>query len=171
MGMPAIDSTPQSTGQSYGFLVFALSGIRGHWKDEMDCIEDEGPRLAVEFMAKLVSRPIKATYDLATLSAKNQQGGEVVTASTDIEMDGHRVAAWATSCVTPTASKAGSFLTLAPHYSAKTRAVTIVSSAIDGRDIIISSLQSSAQIREYANHDGIPGLLLPGYTEPTEDRT
>lgn len=58
----------------------------------MECIQDEGQRLAVEFMAKLVSRPVKATYDLATLGGKTQHGGEVVTASTDIQMEGHRIA-------------------------------------------------------------------------------
>lgn len=37
----------------------------------------------------------------------------------------------------------------------------------DNGDTIVSSLQSSAQIREYADDDGIPGLLQPGYLAPT----
>lgn len=58
----------------------------------MEGTEDKGQRRAFEFMATLASRPVKATYDLATLGAKTRQGGEVFTASTDMEMDGHRIA-------------------------------------------------------------------------------
>ncbi|MYN18185.1 hypothetical protein GTP81_15640 [Rugamonas sp. FT107W] len=58
----------------------------------MEYTEDEGQHLVAEFMAKLAARPIKATYDLATLGAKTRQGGDVLTASTDMEMDVHRVA-------------------------------------------------------------------------------
>lgn len=45
--------------------------------------------------------------------------------------------------------------------------MAIVGSATDNGDTIVSSLQSSAQIREYADDDGIPGLLQPGYLAPT----
>lgn len=33
---------------------------------------------------------------------------------------------------------------------------------------IISSLQSGAQIQEYADENGIPGLRQPGYVAPIE---
>lgn len=134
----------------------------------MDCTEDEGQRLAAGFMVTLGSRPVKATHDLATLGAKTRQGGEVVTASTDLQMDGHRIASvgdivrYADGIESRIISGAGAALCY------KDRPVAIVGSATDNGDIIISSLQNSAQIREYADGDGIPGLLEPGYTAPKE---
>jgi uncharacterized Zn-binding protein involved in type VI secretion len=137
----------------------------------MECTEDEGLRLATEFMAKLASRPVKATYDLATLGAKTQQGGEVVTASTDMQMDGHWIACVGDVVRYPDGIESriisGAGAGAALFY--KDRPVAIVGSATDNGDIIISSQQSSAQIQEYGDDDGIPGLLQPGYTAPTED--
>ena len=40
----------------------------------MEYSEDKERYLATEFMAKQVARPVKATYDLATLGAKTRQG-------------------------------------------------------------------------------------------------
>jgi uncharacterized Zn-binding protein involved in type VI secretion len=138
-------------------------------ENEMECTEDEGLCLAAEFMTKLASRPIKATYDLATLGAKTRQGGKVVTASTDMEMDGHRIACVGDVVRYPdgTESKIVSGAGAALFY--KDRPVAIVSSTTDNGDTIINSLQSSAQIQEYADDDGIPGLLQPGYVPPTGD--
>ncbi|API76509.1 hypothetical protein AC251_14770 [Ralstonia pseudosolanacearum] len=48
----------------------------------------------------------------------------------------------------------------------KGRPMAIVGSATENGDTIINSLQSVAQIREYADDDGIPGLLQPGYLAP-----
>lgn len=135
----------------------------------MDCTEDEGQRLAAEFMAKLASRPVKATYDLATLGAKTQQGGEVVAASTDMQMDGHRIACVGDIVRYPDGIESRIISGAGAALFYKDRPVAIVGSATDNGDIIISSLQSSAQIQEYADDDGIPGLLQPGYTAPTED--
>jgi uncharacterized Zn-binding protein involved in type VI secretion len=135
----------------------------------MDGTEDEGQRLAAEFLAKLAARPVKATYDLATLGGKTRQGGEVVTASTDMVMAGHRIA-----CVGDvvryqdgTESKIVSDAGAALAYM--DRPVAIVGSTTDNGDTIVSSLQSSAQIQEYADDGGIPGLLQPGYVPPTKE--
>ncbi len=135
----------------------------------MEYTEDEGQRLVAEFMARLATRPVKATYDLATLGAKTRQGGDVVTASTDMEMDGHRIACVGDVVRYPdgTESKIVSGAGAALAY--KDRPVAIVGSATDNGDTIISSLQSSAQIQEYADDDGIAGLLQPGYVAPTGD--
>lgn len=135
----------------------------------MDCTEDEGQRLAAEFMAKLASRPVKAIYDLATLGAKTQQGGEVVTASTDMQMDGHRIACVGDVVRYPDGIESMIISGAGAALFYKDRPVAIVGSATDNGDTITSSLQSSAQIQEYADGNGIPGLLQPGYTAPTED--
>ena len=133
----------------------------------MECKDDEGQRLAAEFMAKLPARPVKATFDLATIGAKTRQGGEVVTASTDMEMDGHLIACVGDAVRYPdgTESKIVSGAGAALVY--KDRPAAIVGSATDNGDTIISSLQSSGQIQEYADDDGIPGLLQPDYIAPT----
>jgi uncharacterized Zn-binding protein involved in type VI secretion len=129
----------------------------------MKYTEDEGHRLVVEFMERLAARPVKGIYDLATLGAKTSQGGEVVTASTDMEMDGIRIACVGDTVRYPDGreseivSGAGAALTFMD------RPVAIVGSATEDGDIIISSLQNGAQIHEYADDDGIPGLLQPGY--------
>jgi uncharacterized Zn-binding protein involved in type VI secretion len=133
----------------------------------MECTENEGQRLAAEFMAKLASRPVKATYDLATLGAKTRQGGEVVTASTDMKMDGYRIACVGDIVRYPDGIESRIISGAGAALFYKDLPVAIVGSATDNGDMIISSLQNSAQIQEYADDDGIPGLLQPGYTAPT----
>lgn len=135
----------------------------------MESIEDKGQGLAAEFMAKLASRPVKAIYDLATLGAKTQQGGEVVTASTDMQMEGHRIACVDDVVRYPDGTESRIISGAGAALFYKERPVAIVGSATDNGDIITSSLQSSAQVLEYADDDGIPGLLQPGYTAPPED--
>lgn len=129
----------------------------------MERLQDEGDRLAAEFMAQLSCRPVKATYDLATLGARTQQGGEVVTASTDMEMEGHRIACVGDVVRYPDGTESKIISGAGAALAYKDRPVAIVGSATDSGDMIISSLQNSAQIQEYADEDGIPGLLQPGY--------
>jgi uncharacterized Zn-binding protein involved in type VI secretion/DNA-binding Xre family transcriptional regulator len=133
----------------------------------MEYIEDEGQRLAAEFMAKLAARPVKATYDLATLGSKTRQGGEVVTASTGMVMEGHRIVCVGDLVRYPDGTESNIVSGAGFALTFKDRPMAIVGSATDNGDTIISSLQSAAQIREYADDDGIPGLLQPGYLAPT----
>lgn len=135
----------------------------------MENTEDEGQRSAFEFIAKLAARPVKAAYDLATLGSKTRQGGEVVTASTGTVVHGHRIACVGDIVRYPdgTESRIVSGAGVAMAY--KGRPAAIVGSATENGDTIVSSLQSSAQIREYADHPGIPGLLQPGFVIPTGD--
>jgi uncharacterized Zn-binding protein involved in type VI secretion len=135
----------------------------------MEYTEEQGQRLATEFMAKLALRPVKATYDLATLGAKTRQGGEVVTASTGMEMGGHRIACIGDVVRYPDGTESKIISGAGSALAYMDRPVAIVGSATDNGDAIISSLQSSAQIQEYADDDGIPGLLQPGYATPTGD--
>ena len=107
----------------------------------MEYTEVDGQRLVAEFMATLAARSVKGVYDLATLGSKTRLGGEVATASTGMTMDGHRIA-----CVGD---------------------VVRYPDGTDNGDTIISSLQSAAQIREYTDDGGIPGLLQPNYMAPS----
>ncbi|MBV6321495.1 PAAR domain-containing protein [Duganella violaceipulchra] len=129
----------------------------------MEYNEQDGQRLAAEFMAKLASRRIKATYDLATLGAKTRQGGEIVTAGTDMEMDGHRIACVGDVVRYPDGTESRIVSGAGSALACNDQPVAIVGSATDNGDIITSSLQNAAQIREYADDGGIPGLLQPGY--------
>lgn len=133
----------------------------------MECTNDEGQRLAAEFMAKLSARPVKATYDFATLGAKTLQGGEVVTASTDMEMDGHLIAFVGDVVRYPDGTESKIVCGAGAALVYKDRPAAIVGSATDNGDTITSSLQGSGQIQEYADDDGIPGLLQPNYIVPT----
>lgn len=127
---------------------------------------DEGQRLADEFAARLAARPVKATYDLVTLGSRTRDGGEVATASTGMDMEGHQIACvgdvvrYPDGAATKIVSGAGA------AFAYRDRPMAIVGSTSDNGDVIISSQQSAAKIIEYADDDGIPGLLQPGYAAP-----
>lgn len=130
----------------------------------MDSTEvDEGQRLADEFAARLAARPVKATYDLATIGAKTRDGGEVATASSGMEVAGHQIACvgdmvrYSDGTQTRIISGAGAALAY------KHRPMAIVGSGTANGDTIVSSLQSDWKIVEYADDEGIHGLLLAGY--------
>ena len=131
-------------------LVNITAALERHAKPQegsaMECTEEEGQRLVAEFMAKLAARPVKGMYDLATRGARTWLGNVVHYP------DG-------------TESKIVSGAGAAMAYMG--RPMAIVGSATDNGDTITSSLQSAAQIREYADDDGIPGLLQPGYVAST----
>lgn len=134
----------------------------------MESTDSQARDPAAEFRQKLASRPVKATYDLATLGAKTRLGGEVATASTDMEMDGHRIACVGDVVRYPDGSESKIVSGAGSAFAYKDRPVAIVGSATDNGDTVVRSLQSSAQIHEYADDDGIPGLLQPGYVAPTQ---
>lgn len=132
----------------------------------MEYSEDKGQRLATEFMAKQAARPVKATYDLATLGAKTRQGGEVATACTDMQIDGHRVACVGDTVRYPDGSESKIVSGAGFALAYKDLPVAIVGSATDNGDTIISSLQNASKIWEYADDEGIPGRLRSDYVVP-----
>lgn len=135
----------------------------------MEYTEDERPRLVAEFMANLAARRVKATYDLATLGAKTKQGGEVVTASADMVMDGHRIACMAEMVRYPDGSESKIVSGAGSALAYIGRPAAIVGSATENGDTIISSLQISSQVQEFACEERISGLLEPGYVPQTEN--
>lgn len=136
----------------------------------MEYTEADGERLAAEFMAKLAARPIKGVYDLATLGSKTRLGGEVATASTGMAMDGHRIACVGDVVRYPDGTESRIVSGAGAALAYKGRPMAIVGSATDNGDTIVSSLQGAAQIREYADDGGIPGLLQPNYMAPSGGR-
>lgn len=128
---------------------------------------DEGERLAKEFAAEIAARPIKATYDLATLGAQTRNGGFVATASSGMELDGHLIACVGDRVRYPDGTETKIISGAGAALAYKERPMAIVGSATVNGDTIITSLQSAGQIIEYADDDGIPGLLQHGYLAPT----
>jgi uncharacterized Zn-binding protein involved in type VI secretion len=132
----------------------------------MEYTEEEAQRLVAEFVAKLAARPVKATYDLATLGAKTTKGGEVADASTSMVIDGHRVACVGDVVRYPDGTESKIISGAGFAMAFKGQPIAIVGSATDNGDTIIGTLQHVVKITEYADDDGIPGLLKPGYMAP-----
>lgn len=109
------------------------------------------------------NRSIKAVYDYATLGSKTRMGGEIVTASTSVEVHDLRIACVGDRVRYPDGKE--SVITSGAGFAAtyKGLPIAIVGSATDNGDTVISSLQSSVQLLEYAGDDDVPGLLQPGY--------
>ena len=122
--------------------------------------------MAAEFMAKHDARTLKAKYALATNGSKTERGGEVATASTGMEISGHRIACVGDVLHYPDGTESKIVSGAGATLAYKAQPMAIVGSATDNGDTIISSLQSSSQIREYAADASIPGLLQPGYMAP-----
>ena len=129
--------------------------------------KEDGPHVIAEPMARRASRPVKAVYALATLSAKTERGGEIASASTGMVIDGHRIACVGDMVRYPdgTESKIVSGAGFAMAFNGQP--IAVVGSATDNGDTIVSSLQNQSQIIEFA--DGtIPGLLQPSYVVPAK---
>lgn len=135
----------------------------------MEYTEKNAQRLVAAFMAKLAARPVKATYHLAKLGATTLRGGKVATASTEFETDGHRIACVGDIVRYPDGRESEIISGAGAAFIHNDRPVVIVGSTTDNGDIIVSSLQSSAQIYEYADVEGIAGLLKAGYVVPPGD--
>lgn len=109
------------------------------------------------------TRPVKALYDYATLGSKTRMGGEIVTASTCIEIHDLRIACVGDRVRYPDGKESEIVSGAGFAATYKGLPIAIVGSATDTGDTVISSLQNMAQVVEYADDDDIPGLLQPGY--------
>ena len=107
----------------------------------------------------------KAVYYMATLGSKTARGGEVVTASTGMVIQEHKVAQVGDTVRYPGGSETAivSGAGFAMVYAGVP--VAIVGSELENGDHIIDSRQTSHCIAEYAG-DPIPGLLDRNYTYP-----
>ncbi|KAE9652409.1 hypothetical protein EJD88_16920 [Pseudomonas sp. PB105] len=90
-------------------------------------------------------------------------GGEIITASTSLEIHDLRIACVGDRVRYPDGkeSEIVSGAGFAATYEGLP--IAIVGSATDNGDTVTSSLQNLAQVVEYADGEGIPGLLKPGY--------
>jgi uncharacterized Zn-binding protein involved in type VI secretion len=118
---------------------------------------------AIDTEFQPATHPVKSVHDYATLGSKTRMGGEIATASTCLEIHDLRIACVGDRVRYPdgTESQIVSGAGFAVTY--KGLPIAIVGSATDNGDTVISSLQNLAQVVEYADDEGIPGLLQPGY--------
>ena len=108
-------------------------------------------------------RPVKATYDIATLGSKTRMGGEIISASTRMMIEKHRIPCVGDRVRYPDGSESEIVSGAGFALAYKGPPVALVGSTTDNGDTVISSLQSLYKIAEYADDNGIPGLLQPGY--------
>ena len=108
-------------------------------------------------------RPVKAVYDYATLGAKTRMGGEIVTASTSLEIHDLRIACVGDRVRYPDGKESEIVSGAGFAATYKGLPIAIVGSATDNGDTVISRLQNLDQVVEYADDEGILGLLQPGY--------
>lgn len=112
----------------------------------MEPYEEEAERLIVEGKTR-AARPVSAVYSAATLGAKTERGGQVITASTECWLDSHRLAcvgdlvSYPDGLTSKIVSGAGSAAMV------KGRPVAIVGSAIENGDKIVSSPQRAEILR------------------------
>jgi uncharacterized Zn-binding protein involved in type VI secretion len=141
------------------------SNAMEHNYTEYEFTEEELQLLQAE-SKRLAARPIKAEYVLATLGSKTRMGGEVVTVNKAVKVDIHPIACVGDIIRYPdgTETKIISGAGYASVIGDKPAA--IVGSVAENGDVIISSLQDAMKFGEYADGDGIPGLLQPGYVPP-----
>lgn len=109
------------------------------------------------------TRPIKAIYDYATLGSRTRMGGEIITASTSLEIHDLRIACVGDRVRYPDGKESEIISGAGFAATYKGLPIAIVGSATDNGDTVTSSLQNLAQVVEYADGEGIPGLLTAAY--------
>lgn len=130
--------------------------------------EEEVRRYLAESAAALARKPVKSHHALVTIGSKTERGGEVVSASTGIELvvDGEKLRVarvgdtvrYADGTESAITSGAGAALC---HMGFP---VAIVGSHVANGDTLVESRQTGNRITQFADEPPIPGLLQPGYT-------
>lgn len=132
---------------------------------EQHYTEEDVQRLLAK-SRKQSERPIKAVYVLATLGSKTRLGGEVVTATSGMEVGDHPIARVGDIIRYPDGTETTIVSGAGYAMVAEDKPAAIIGSAAENGDAIVSSLQKASEFHEYADGDGIPGLLQPGYVPP-----
>lgn len=112
-----------------------------------------------------MNRKPKAVYYMATLGSKTARGGEVVTASTGMVIQKHKVAQVGDIARYPDGSETA--IVSGAGFAMQVGGVpmAITGSELENGDHIVDSRQTSHCIAEYED-DPTPGLLYHNYTYP-----
>jgi len=133
--------------------------------------EEEIQQYFAEHAAALARKPVKSHHALVTIGSKTERGGEVVTASTGLEIavNGEMFRIARVGDAIRYADGTESAITSGAGYAMchKGQPVAVVGSHIANGDTIVESRQSSCRITQFADEPPIPGLLQPGYVPPS----
>lgn len=133
---------------------------------EQHYTEEDVQRLLAESRHQF-ERPIKAVHVLATLGSRTRFGGEVVTATSGATVGDHPIARVGDIIRYPDGTESTIVSGAGSAMVAGDKPAAIIGSAAENGDTIISSLQKASEyFVEYADEDGIPGLLQPDYIPP-----
>lgn len=132
--------------------------------------EEEVQRYLAESAAALARKPVKSHHLVVTIGSRTERGGEVVTASTRIEIivNGEKLKVARVGDTVRYADGTESTITsgagFAMVYDGKP--VAVVGSHIENGDTITSSTQDAMRITQFADEPPIPGLLQSDYIAP-----
>jgi uncharacterized Zn-binding protein involved in type VI secretion len=127
----------------------------------MEYTEEDGLRLAAEFVAKLAARPVKGHYPAATETSTTERGGKVISTSGFATIGG-RVALVGDLVRYPDGSEAR-IVSGASVVVYRSRPMAIVGSELNNGDRITSPMHNGIVVVQYANEAPIVGLLDRSY--------
>jgi uncharacterized Zn-binding protein involved in type VI secretion len=152
----AIDQAPS--------LTVAVQPIGGATMDTRSLLfEEETRRYLAECAAASAYRPVKKLQAAVTIGSRTQRGGEVVTASTEIEVivgdKRLRVACVGDIVRYPDGSESTISSGAGVAVCYKGRPIAVVGSDLANGDVITESLQASYQITHHEPEPAIAALL------------
>ncbi|HEY0287511.1 MAG TPA: PAAR domain-containing protein [Pseudomonas sp.] len=110
-------------------------------------------------------RTLKDIHLLATKGGKTEKGGEIKTASSEINVDGHDIACVGDIVCYPDGSQTTIVSGAGFAMAYMGRPIAILGSATENGDIVTTTLQNSFLIQERVD-EPILGLFEPGYIAP-----
>lgn len=129
--------------------------------------EEEAQRYLAESAAALARKPVKSHHALVTLGSQTERGGEVVTASTGVEIvvDGEKLRVARVGDTVRHADGTQSVITSGAGAAMCHMGfpVAVVGSHVANGDTLIESRQTRYGITQFADEPPITGLLQPGY--------
>ncbi|BBH12948.1 hypothetical protein CH06BL_21960 [Chromobacterium haemolyticum] len=130
---------------------------------------DQGQRIAVDLMARISARPVKAVYPIATSAFYSERGGKVI-ATSPMYLFEERVALVGDSVCYADGTEARIISGAGAAGVMDDRPMAIVGSELDNGDRIIGPIHNDVTIIQYADEPSIEGLLDPAYVPvPSED--
>lgn len=131
----------------------------------MEYTDEDGQRLAAEFMAKLASRPIQGRYPAATESSTTERGGKIV-ATSGISTVGGRVALVGDVVRYPNGSESRIVSGAGQTSVYLGQPIALVGSDLDNGDKINGPMHNGMAIVQYADEPPIKGLFERGDPTP-----
>lgn len=124
----------------------------------MEYTEEDGLRLAAEFMANLAGRPIQGRYPTATESSTTERGGQVI-ASSGISTVGGRIALVGDVVRYPDGSETRIISGVGVAMIHQGKPLAVVGSELENGDRINGPAHNGLTFTQYADEAPIKGFL------------